>query len=148
MEGTIQEFGSVEATNGVGPLSPGLATMVDDKKSKERLKKFQTQKNPAKKWKCMRKILGTSACKFTFALNPTFQPSNSFLCPVHRKRTSRLCLSVLEKQCRRDYGVHSRVFGPSRDRKRYGTKNCSLATFVSAILRPLYIVRTSNSVFD
>jgi hypothetical protein len=31
--------------------------MVDDKKSKERLKKFQTQKNPAKKWKCMRKIL-------------------------------------------------------------------------------------------
>lgn len=34
--------------------------MVDDKKSKERLKKFQTQKNPAKKWKCLRKILGTA----------------------------------------------------------------------------------------
>ena len=35
------------------------ATMVDEKKSKERLKKFQSQKNPAKKWKCMRKILGS-----------------------------------------------------------------------------------------
>ena len=87
--------------------------MVDDKKSKERLKKFQTQKNPAKKWKCMRKILGTSQKVWFSSISkcalfpPSYACLTIFVPSDQRKRRLRMSNNSGKRMLMRSWPVLS-----------------------------------------